>query len=197
MAAPSTLRQRKKEATRQALHEAVLRLAMERGLDAVTVDAVADEANVSRRTFFNYFTSKEDALLYGDRVHVSELLDTLRARPADEPPWHALTVSATLQYADLHEVDPTWLARLQLLRRHPSLLARQMTAAAALEQELADEIAARAPRHPDEPMRSRVMAATFLTTLRVVATIWAEQNGPVPLSDAVRAGLDRAAERFA
>ena len=197
MAAPSTLRQRKKEATRQALHEAVLRLAMERGLDAVTVDAVADEANVSRRTFFNYFTSKEDALLYGDRVHVGELLDTLRARPADEPPWRALTVSATLQYADLHEVDPTWLTRLQLLRRHPSLLARQMTAAAALEQELADEIAARAPGHPDEPMRSRVMAATFLTTLRVVATIWAEQNGPVPLSDAIRAGLDRAAERFA
>jgi AcrR family transcriptional regulator len=191
------LRQRKKEATRQALHEAVLHLAMERGLDAVTVDAVADEANVSRRTFFNYFTSKEDALLYGDRIRVKELLAQLRARPADEPPWHALTMSATLQYTDLHEVDPTWLTRLQLLRRHPSLLARQMTDAAALEQELAGEIAARAPGHADEPMRSRVMAATFLTTLRVVATIWAEQNGPVPLSDAIRAGLDRAAERFA
>ncbi|MFC7760808.1 TetR/AcrR family transcriptional regulator [Catellatospora bangladeshensis] len=82
MEATTTLRERKKEATRQALHEATLRLALERGLDAVTVDAVADEAGVSRRTFSNYFANKEDALLHGDRVRVTRLLERLRARPS-------------------------------------------------------------------------------------------------------------------
>jgi AcrR family transcriptional regulator len=194
--APATLRERKKAATRQALHEAVLRLAVARGLDEVTVEAVADEANVSRRTFSNYFANKEDALLHGDRMRSAQMLERLRARPAAETPWQALTASARAQYADLDEVDPRWLAQLQLLRRHPSLLARQVTAQAALEQELAVEIARRSPG-PDEPMRSRVMAAVFLATVRTVSRVWVEQQRPTSLSEAVGAALDQVAERFA
>ena len=65
--APTTaepgLRERKKAATRQALHEAAVRLAIAHGPDRITVEAVADEAGVSRRTFSNYFANKEEALL--------------------------------------------------------------------------------------------------------------------------------------
>ncbi|MBB5873425.1 AcrR family transcriptional regulator [Allocatelliglobosispora scoriae] len=197
MEATATLRERKKEATRQALYEAVLRLALERGLDDVTVEAVADEANVSRRTFSNYFANKEDALLHGDRTRIDKLLDGLRERPRDEPPWRALTMAAAAQFDPLTSIDASWLAQLQLLRRHPSLLARQVTAQGILEQQLAAMIAERDPGHPDEPMRSRVLAATFLATLRTATTVWAEQKGPMPLGAAVRAALDRAAEAFA
>ncbi|GAA1406006.1 TetR/AcrR family transcriptional regulator [Catellatospora coxensis] len=192
-----TLRERKKEATRQALHEAVLRLAVERGLDAVTVDAIADEANVSRRTFSNYFANKEDALLYGDRVRVNALLELLRARPAGELPWQALTNAAVTHFEQIGEVDPNWVAQTRLLRRHPSLLAQQAAAQATLEQELAVEVAARDPGHPDEPMRSRVLAAVFMTALRTVFGLWVEQRGGAALPVAMRAGLDRAAEPFA
>jgi AcrR family transcriptional regulator len=192
----TTLRERKKDATRQALHEAALRLALEHGLDTVTRDAIADEANVSRRTFSNYFASKEDAILHGDRVRVQQLLERLRARPANESPWQALTTTTLAHYRERGDLDPDWLARLRLLRRHPSILAQQMTANAQLEDELATEIAKRDPGHADEPMRSRVMASAFLTTLRVVAGIWAEANGPEPLDEAIRAGLARLAERF-
>ncbi len=59
-----TLRTRKKAATRQPLHEAALRPAVERGLDGVTVEDVADEVGVSRRTFSNYCANKEDAILH-------------------------------------------------------------------------------------------------------------------------------------
>lgn len=197
MEATTTLRERKKEATRQALHEATLRLALERGLDAVTVDAVADEAGVSRRTFSNYFANKEDALLHGDRVRVVRLLERLRARPRTEPPWQALTEATAAHHAAIGEVDPNWLAQVRLLRRHPALLAQQTAAQNALELQLAAEIAARDPGHHDEPMRSRVMAAVFLVTLRTATGLWAEQPGGVTLGEAVRAGLDRAAERFA
>jgi AcrR family transcriptional regulator len=192
----TTLRERKKEATRQALHEAALRLALEHGLDAVTRDAIADEANVSRRTFSNYFASKEDAILHGDRLRVQRLLEKLRARPALESPWQALTASTIAHYRERGDLDPDWIARLHLLRRHPSILAEQMAANAQLEGELATEIAARDPGHDDEPMRSRLMASTFLTTLRVVAGLWAERHGPEPLEEAMRAGLARVAERF-
>jgi AcrR family transcriptional regulator len=193
----TTLRERKKEATRQALHEATLRLALERGLDAVTVDAVADEAGVSRRTFSNYFANKEDAVLYGDRVRASRLLEQLRARPAGEPPWRALTETAVRHYAAHGEVDPGWMAQVRLLRRHPSLLAQQTAAQAELELVLAAEIAARDPDRPGEPTRSRITAAVFLATIRAATGLWVEQPGATSLADAVRAGLDRAAEPFA
>ncbi|WP_230686356.1 TetR/AcrR family transcriptional regulator [Catellatospora vulcania] len=192
----TTLRERKKEATRQALHEAVLRLAVERGLDAVTVDAIADEANVSRRTFSNYFANKEDALLHGDRMRINGLLELLRARPAGESPWQALTAAALAQFEQIGEVDPNWVAQTRLLRRHPTLLAQQAATQATLEQELAAEIAARDPGHPDEPMRSRVLAAVFMVTLRTVFGLWVEKRGGVALPIAVRAGLVRAAEPF-
>ncbi|GHJ44233.1 TetR family transcriptional regulator [Catellatospora sp. TT07R-123] len=192
-----TLRERKKEATRQALHEATLRLALERGFDAVTVDAVADEANVSRRTFSNYFLNKEDALLYGDRARIDGLLERLRARPAGEPPWQALTRSSAAQFAQRRDPDPNWLGQLRLLRRHPSLLAQQAAIQAAFEQDLAAEIAARDPGHPGEPMRSQIMAAVFLATIRTVAAQWAEQKGRTTLAAAIQAGLACAGERFA
>ena len=72
------LRDRKKAATADALYRAAVRLAIARGLDDVTVEAIADEAEVSRRTFSNYFANKEDALLHGDRARMRRLLDELR-----------------------------------------------------------------------------------------------------------------------
>jgi AcrR family transcriptional regulator len=194
--APVTLRERKKAATRQSLHEAVLRLAVARGLDAVTVEAVADEANVSRRTFSNYFANKEDALLYRDQVHTERLLLELRLRPTDEPPWLALTRGASTLYADLDELDATWLAQLRLVRQHPSVLARQIAAQSALELQLATEIAARSPAGTVEPMHSRVMSATFLATVRTAINVWAEHPARASLSQTVAAALAQAGGHF-
>jgi AcrR family transcriptional regulator len=81
------LRERKKAATRHALHEAALRLAAEHGLEHVTVEAIADAANVSRRTFSNYFSGKEEALFHGDAERLRRMLELLAAQPADELPW--------------------------------------------------------------------------------------------------------------
>ena len=64
------LRERKKSATRQALHEAALRPAADAGPDGVTVEAIADVATLSRRAFSNYFASREQALLHCDHVRM-------------------------------------------------------------------------------------------------------------------------------
>ncbi|WP_066040483.1 TetR/AcrR family transcriptional regulator [Herbiconiux solani] len=57
------LRERKKEETRTAIHEAALRLVADNGAAAASVDAICSEAGVSTRTFFNYFPSKVSAIL--------------------------------------------------------------------------------------------------------------------------------------
>jgi AcrR family transcriptional regulator len=84
------LRERKKTETKAAIQQAVLLLALGRGLDAVTVDEIAAAANVSVRTFHNYFGSKEEALVAAwvseFRVHI----EALRDRPAGEPILDAL-----------------------------------------------------------------------------------------------------------
>ncbi|MDG4801054.1 TetR family transcriptional regulator [Micromonospora sp. WMMD980] len=179
------LRERKKAATRLALHEAALRLAAEHGPDRITVEAIADAANVSRRTFSNYFSGKEEALFHGDTVRLRRLLELVAEQPAELPPWTALTRAAMLQ-ADESYDDPAepWLNRRRQLHGHPSLAAHQVGAYAAIERDLAAEIARRLTG-PDAPVRSRVLAATFLATLRVGAQQWIE-HADAPLRDVLR-----------
>ena len=81
----TSLRERKKAETRTALSQAVLRLALERGLDAVTAEDIAAAANVSVRTFHNYFGTKEEALVAAWRSEFQVYVEALRDRPADEP----------------------------------------------------------------------------------------------------------------
>lgn len=59
----TSLRARKRTETWAALHDAATRLTLDKGPDAVTVEQIAASANVSARTFFNYFSTKEDAIL--------------------------------------------------------------------------------------------------------------------------------------
>ena len=79
------LRERKKAETRTAISRAVMRLALERGLDAVNADDIAAAANVSVRTFHNYFASKQEALVAAWRSEFQVHVTALRERPADEP----------------------------------------------------------------------------------------------------------------
>ncbi|MFD0539486.1 TetR/AcrR family transcriptional regulator [Actinomadura luteofluorescens] len=110
------LRERKKEATRRALHEAAVRLAVEHGLDEVTVEAIADAAGVSRRTFSNYFAGKEDALLYGDEQRMNAVLETFASRPSGESSWSALRASLDA----LHAEAASWTPSGQRRRASPA-----------------------------------------------------------------------------
>ncbi|MEU8508386.1 TetR family transcriptional regulator [Streptomyces brevispora] len=169
------LRERKKEATRQAVHEAALRLTVEHGFDHVTVEAVADAAGISRRTFSNYFTGKEDAVLYGEERQIGELVRTVRERPAEEGAWTALR-AAVAQFAErLAPPKREWAVRTRLAMRHPSLLARQLANHAALERDLAEAVATRQD-HSTDPVRPLILAAAFLASLRIAMRMWIEED---------------------
>ncbi|MES9537867.1 MULTISPECIES: TetR/AcrR family transcriptional regulator [unclassified Actinomadura] len=187
------LRERKKEATRRALHEAAVRLAVEHGLDEVTVEAIADAAGVSRRTFSNYFAGKEDALLYGDEQRMRAILETFASRPPDESSWTALRTSMNALYADAGELDPRWAAQTRLARKHPSVLGRQLAHYAEFERSLADLIAS---RDGLPPLRARVMAGAFMTTLRIAAQTWIEEQSVRSLAEVAGETLTEMGREF-
>jgi AcrR family transcriptional regulator len=177
MGTPAGLRERKKEATRKALHDAAIRLIMEHGLDHVTVEAIADAAGVSRRTFSNYFAGKEEAVLYGDEQRMEQLLEEFAARPPSESSWTALREAARTLYGQITERDREWVAQYRLARKHPSVLGRQLAHNATFERRLADLIRDR-DGLPPESRRARVLAAAFLTSVRIANQTWIEADPP-------------------
>ncbi|MDT7627671.1 MAG: hypothetical protein QOF99_8572 [Pseudonocardiales bacterium] len=135
------VRERKKVATRKAISAAALRLARERGPENVRVDDIAEAANVSPRTYNNYFSSREQAIMValaaerGLRIGVA-----LRARPAGEPLDEAVVGAVVEQYTGDGEPDRETLA---LITSAPALQAEFLDTIAAIERPLAEAIAAR------------------------------------------------------
>ena len=84
MPAVPGLRQRKREATRERLTRAAMALFLERGFEATTIDDIAAAADVSRRSFFHYFASKEDVVAAWQEDASTALVAAIIARPADE-----------------------------------------------------------------------------------------------------------------
>lgn len=178
------LRERKKMATRMALHEAAVRLAAERGADNVTIDAIAEAAGVSRRTFTNYFANKEEVFYYRDAYRMRRLCESIRQQPGADP-WTVLTgVAADLLTEAFADTDTSWLTQRRVLHHDPNHLAHQIAAYTAIERELASEIIARVPG-PDAELRARVMVATFMTALRTSVQFWLD-NPETSLPDTFR-----------
>jgi AcrR family transcriptional regulator len=191
------LRERKKAATRQALHDAAVRLAIEHGAGRITVEAIADEAGVSRRTFSNYFGSKEEALMYGEYQRIQTLIEKVRGRPASESPWTALSAAAGEFYRTLGDLDPQLVSQRNLVRSHPSLIAAQAQTFAALERELAGEVTARDSRPDPLGARARLTSATFLAAMRVALHTWLEAPAGTNLWGLVERTLAEAGRGFA
>jgi AcrR family transcriptional regulator len=141
-AAPG-LRERKRLATRRAIQVAVLDLIGEHGLEAVTVDMISRRADVSPRTFFNYFTSKEEAVV-GDPPQLSDGAE-LDAFVADHDGSlldglvHLLDHAATTATTDRELVQ----RRRAVLRAYPELFARRMASVRVFEERVTAVVAQR------------------------------------------------------
>jgi AcrR family transcriptional regulator len=180
---PPGLRDRKKTATRRALAAAALRLSLDDGPDGVTIEQISDEAGVSARTFFNYFSSKEEAILGVDPDRRAALQEHLAARPADESPLEALSatlVGHSIAYADDAE---QWAHQARLAREHPSLFRTQVATFAAFERGMVEIIAARLGLDADRDLYPSLVVTSALTTMRVVLDHWQATAPARPLSD--------------
>ncbi|MFB9204886.1 TetR/AcrR family transcriptional regulator [Nonomuraea spiralis] len=173
-------RERKKQATRAALREAALRLSLSHGVENVTVEQIAGEADIALRTFFNYFSSKEEAVVASLAAAAQELIARFRARPRTESVLVAFreAVLAVMNESDAAGRDH--VRALQLVRSAPTLVPQQLAVLAAQEKALAEAIAEHAglpaPGRPGDSGYPLLCAAAALTALRVVLDQWLRQT---------------------
>src|SRR5690606_9974570 len=149
------LRERKKEKTRLALVDAALDLFLEHGYDATTIDQVAGAADVSPRTFFRYFTSKDHLILWFHDQMEETMLEALAARPAGEPPFASMTHALRAQLRTMEEATPEDVERFLKVRRlldaTPHLASSAYARAIETERRLVETVAARRGLDPAPP----------------------------------------------
>ncbi|MEU7899263.1 TetR family transcriptional regulator [Nonomuraea sp. NPDC049152] len=170
-------RDRKKLETRAALERAALTLVAERGLAGVTVEDIAEAVDVSSRTFFNYFPSKEDALLGSDPAVEAELRESLAAAPPGVPVLQALRTVLLAEAERVQGHREQWLLRLKVFEQNPSLLPRLLAMGAEAERGLAAVVAERIGDHPAAAGYPELVIAVALTAFRVAMLRWSSADG--------------------
>lgn len=163
------LRERKKTETRRAIAEVALELALEDGPDDVTVDDIAAAANVSPRTVFNYFGSKDEAILGIDPDKRAELCAELMARPDAETPLEAIAAVLKAMLTSSDDAGRLWRDRSRLVARYPHLRAAQAASQAAMETDLAEAVGKRIGLLDDDPYCHLVVAACLLVSRGALA----------------------------
>ena len=183
-----SLRERKKLATRRSLRRIALDLVAERGLAQVTVEDIANAADVSPRTFFNYFPSKEAALFGAD----PELSAVLRDRVAhDSPGVPVLDVLRSVMASNAQRAadellalggDPaTWLRVITAARADPQVRAGQAAQMSMVERAITEGIAERLGTDPERDPYPGLLATLATGVFRSSMTFWANSSGTVRL----------------
>jgi AcrR family transcriptional regulator len=199
--ARASLRERKKLATRRLLRRVTLDLVAERGFTNVTVEDIAAAADVSTRTFFNYFPSKEAALFGMDPDGVTEL----RQRVARDVPGgtaldalrSVMVSSAEAAAAELRELggDPAdWLQRTKQAHNDPHLRAARAAQMAIVERAITEGLAERLGADPDRDPYPGLLAATAAAVFRTSMTFWAGSGGTVPLEKLINLAFQALAD---
>jgi AcrR family transcriptional regulator len=192
------LRERKKVRTRAQLTDAAIRLFTERGFDATTVEDITEEVEVSPRTFFRYFDSKEAVVvrLFDDTG--LELRAMLAARPAEEPPFTAVRAALGWLVQRYTAHADRVLALKRLAADTPAIRAALLDKHARWEHWMTDELAARLGVDPDRDPRPRLVAAVAWAAFSTAVARWVASDGHEDLRaladqalEAVGTGLDQ------
>lgn len=174
------LRQQLKRETSRAIARTAQDLVSDRGLGSVTVEDIARGAGVSERTFFNYFSCKEEAVVGVPEQLLVELDTALRARPKRERPRDALRAVFTA-WMDQDVILSRWGLRYELVSRYPALLPQYLAALVEIESVLAQSLAERMGVDAEVDPSPRMLVAAVLAALRAGVSWWEESGRIVPL----------------
>ena len=191
------LRERHMDRTRAAIVDAALALFQEQGFTETTVDAIAERADVGRRTFFRYFPAKESVLFHDIDAQIQTMVDNLVARPAGEPPFESL-VSVLLDSAGRFSADVEkrrLLAKVahecdNLLVHHRAVIMRR------LEDLITAEIARRSGV-PAEDLGTGAAVAAVLAAYGSAVRRWILDGANEPLQPLVETALAAAQQALA
>ena len=167
------LRERKRQQTRERLTRAAMALFLERGFEATTLDDIAAAADISRRSFFHYFASKEDVVFAWHEETTAALIAAVEARPANESMLTAAENAISAMARQLEPVEAIAMARLK--RDNPALQARDQVKYEKLERALAAALEKRAG-HKTEKLGARLVAMIATGAMRIGGELWAAEG---------------------
>ena len=162
-----SLRERKKLATRRSIRRVALGLIAERGYAHVTVEDIAEAADISPRTFFNYFPSKEAALFGADNERTEALRQRLLDQPSEVSPLEALRATLVAEACLSPRSSASWAAILERLGTEAD--------------------------HDPYPL---LLVSALMGVMRAVVMIWAGIGGAVTLERLIDAAFQSLAEGF-
>ena len=171
-AAPG-LRERKRQQTRERLTRVAMALFLERGFEATTLDDIAAAADISRRSFFHYFASKEDVVFAWQEDSTAAFVAAVAARPAGES---MLAAAENAIAAIVRQIEPGEAIAMACLKRdNPALQARDQVKYEKLERALAEALSKRAG-HKTEKLEARLVAMIATGAMRIGGEFWAAEG---------------------
>lgn len=173
-----SLRERTRRSVQAEIADVAMRLFIEQGFDATTIEQISALAGISRRSFFRYFATKEDILL-GDLAALGHKVKAdLEVRPDSEPAWAALR-AAFLALRDPEVSAQAELAVAKIYHDAPSLRARHLEKHLSWQELLAPDIQRRLglAGSPTPDPRARALIAAALACLDIAVDTWRASDG--------------------
>lgn len=192
-----SLREQKKAALRDELSVTTVLLARERGLDNVRVEDIVAQVGVSRRTFGNYFSSKEDAIADRHVQRVRAAAAELLRRPTDEPVWTAITEALLAPYDAQDASTPSREEQsgLMAVLSTPGMQSAVDRGARKADAAFTEAIRSRLASAVDDPL-PRALSAAALSTLLTTLEFWVDRPEPEQLAPLLRAAFGRLGAGF-
>ena len=193
--APEQRRERKKQRTRDALIDAAMGLFAAKGYEGTTVHEITDAVDVSERTFFRYFASKEDLVLSFVQDGLTGFAEALMARPAEEEPLTAArnAFGDSLRRQGGNEPGPSYLLVVGLIESTPVLLAAYLRYVHDHDDDLTQILAQREGVDPVTDPRPRVLAAVIGALVFLANRDWRDGNDQS--TEAMAAAFDAYADQ--
>lgn len=191
MSEPAGLRARKKLDTAKRIEDAALDLFERDGFDRTTVEAIAAAADISPRTFFHYFATKEDVVLADYAERLERVTRNLGSQPPRTPPWKALAAAFATSASDYEAERDAIVRRFRIMFAAPTVFARSLQLQAGWEDAVAVVLAERMDDRAGDDLGPRLLAATALAAMRSAMRHWLATGATASLPDVVAACFGR------
>jgi AcrR family transcriptional regulator len=184
--ATTGLRQRKKDAMRRELAEAALDLFESNGWDGTTIEDIAEKCEVSPRTFFRYFPTKEAVLFHDGQELLEHMLEVLRGLPIADSPYAAIEAAAMDLGVRYQSDSGGILRRNRILAESPSLRQRALERQVQWEEGVADAITESIGKNSIGAVDLGLLVSCTSAAMRVAIGVWSDSDGKSDLPTLIR-----------
>lgn len=185
-----SLRERHAVETRQRIVDVALALFVEQGFDATTIDQIASSADVSPRTYFRYFPTKEALIFHDFDQRLAGIRECIEVRPEGETPLETLTVVLCAMIDELRTVPEQKALTLSLLAERPSVRSYQRSAVIDhAQEEIVETLAHKTGKPATDPVLKATLALVT-SCMEIALRDWVDNDLETEFESHFRAVLD-------